>query len=66
MSILGGKQVVEMMGEVGGNTKVDPGPVSHGPNAFWAEPQLDSFLKYVEISLMGGKCQCWVETRWWK
>ena len=45
MSILGGKQAVEMAGEVGGTTKVDLGPVSHGPNAFWAEPQLDSFLK---------------------
>jgi hypothetical protein len=45
MSILGGEQVVEMVGEVRGNNKVDPGPISHGPNAFWAESELDSFCK---------------------
>ena len=45
MSILGGNQVLEMRGEVRGTTKDDHGPVSRGPNAFWAEPKLDSFMK---------------------
>jgi hypothetical protein len=50
MSLQGGKcqfwvekNAVEMVGEVRGANKVDPGPISHGPNAFWAELQLDSF-----------------------
>jgi hypothetical protein len=45
MSILGGEQVVEMVGEVRGANKVDPGPIFRGPYAFWAELHLDSFLK---------------------
>jgi hypothetical protein len=44
MSILDGKQGVEMRGEVRGATIGHPGTVSHGPNAFWAELQLDSFF----------------------
>ena len=45
MSILGGTQVLEMRGEVRGANKIDPGPIFHGPHAFWAELQFDSFLK---------------------
>ena len=51
------KQVVDMVEKVGGTTNDDTGPVSFGPNAFWAELQIDSFFKYVEISLMGWKRQ---------
>jgi hypothetical protein len=56
------KKVVEMVGEVRGANKIDPGPIFRGPHAFWAELQLDSFLKLVEMSLQDGKCQFWVET----
>ena len=33
----GGKQVVEMAGEVGGTTNDDPGPISQGHHTFWAD-----------------------------
>ena len=39
------KKVVEMVGEVRGANKIDPGPIFRGPHAFWAELQLDSFWK---------------------
>ena len=42
---MGGKQVVEVEGEVGGTITDDPGPVSRGPNDFLAEPELDSFME---------------------
>jgi hypothetical protein len=55
VSILGGKQAVKMGGEVRGTTKVDPGPISRGPNAFWAELQIDSFCRATDQPKKSGQ-----------
>ena len=43
-----------MAGHLMAATIGSPGKVSNGPTSFWAEPELDSFCKWVKMSFLGG------------
>ena len=51
------KMACHRMGAIIGH----PRKVSNGQNTFWAEPELDSCLKYVKMSFLGGN-RPWVES----